>query len=318
MSNEKMPEASAQPEGAVVESPRANLADKTREKVASATQFGKEILRPKDFMNEVLTPREMTPQKVQEISDFFRWIFNNDWNQYAVCAPCEEKTGKEVRMSAPQAFGTKEHLPLEVLDDPKNLPCCPDCAKPMQWFHDPEKTRQNIQRKLLDLGDGYASLIRHLSDGKVAGFAFGYGATLREEYEVEWQNRYLYMKEPPHKAGRDFDALLEALNHAFPKVPFGADTKVFAWNCVALAPQARFGKLLGGMMHSFFNSVPIESRNRMVVGEAIKGSTANGYFKSIGAIEVEGFIEGAETLMAGHLGEMVSKVIERSSTPGQK
>jgi hypothetical protein len=301
MTNEKLANGAQGQESVPTRGPESGVVDSTRDRVVAVTQPKREVLRPKDFINEVLTPREMTLEKVREISDFFRWIFTNDWNQFAVCPPCEEELKQEIRLSAPQAFQSEEHVPLELIDDPKNLPCCPHCSKPMKWFHDPEKTRQNLQRKLLDLGDGYASLIRHPSDGKVAGFTFGYGATLRQEFEGEWQNRYLYMKEPPHKAGRDLDALIEAINQVFPNSPMGPDSKVFGWNCIALAPNARFNMLLGNMMRSLFNSIPPNERDRMIVGEAIKGSPAYRVFKTLGARDIPDYLENNETILGGPL-----------------
>jgi hypothetical protein len=62
-------------------------------------------------------------------------------------------------------------------------------------------------------------------------------------------------------------------------------------------------------MSAFFSSTPVEKRCLYVVGEAIRGSPAHGYFKSIGASEIDGFIEGKETMMVGNLGKMTDMAV---------
>ena len=261
-----------------------------------------EIQRKNKFRCETLTPENITMKDIIEISDFFRFIFNNAWGEFAVCTDCDSKMLDGMKLSAMQVFGTgEEYVPTKQMDELKTLPNCPCCSKPMELFHDPLRTLVLMRKKLEK--NGHATLLRQENEGdRLSGFTFGYGATLKEECDGEWGNRYNYMRKRKPQHDRDFDTLLQKLRNSFPQSEFNENTEVFAWNCIATAPWARFSKPLAEMIRQFFSTIPTKHIEKYLIGEAKEGSFAyQQIFKWAGAKDVRGFLEGDNVVLAGPL-----------------
>ena len=153
-------------------------------KVASS-----EIAPKKSFKSEVLTPPEITEEKITEVADFFRLIFNNDWPEWVVCPPCDSTLPNGMRLSAMEVYKTDgQAVPLETMDTQPKIPDCPCCNEKMKIFHDSEKTIQRMSERLK--GDGYVSLLKDIKTGKAEGLVYGYGSTLQHQFESEFQNPY--------------------------------------------------------------------------------------------------------------------------------
>ena len=263
--------------------------------------------------SEVLTSKELTKENMKEIADFFRYIFTNAWPQYVVCPPCDSTLPKGMKLSARQVYETgREYIPLEVMDKDPKIPDCPHCGEQMKIFHDPETTHKKIIEKLDK--DGYVSLLRDKNTGKIAGFAFGYGCTLREEFENEWGNRYNYMakKEQSPEYDRPFENFLQHLREMLPDANFEPKSEVFAWNCVATAPEARGQKNMAELMQNLFKVLPPKKFDLYIVGEVLKGSKAHGIFKTVGGRDVLGVLEGDDIITAGPL-KQIAKTFALSS-----
>jgi len=249
---------------------------------------------------ELLTPRELTGEKMREISDFFRLIFNNYWPEFAVCPPCDNKRPEGMRISAFDVYGKQDQpIPLNVLDADPHMPDCPCCSGKMKIFHDPRITHENIKGKLGK--DGYVSLLRDPDSNGINSFAFGYGCTLEEEFQYEWRNPYHYMADPTKEYDRSFENLITCLNKAFPEENFKPDSKVFCWNCIAAMPSARSSGLasVNRLLQSFFRQIPAEKHGLFIVGEAEKNSNAANIFSRLGAKEVPGVFEKEKIMVAG-------------------
>ena len=260
----------------------------------------------KQFKSEVLTPPELTEAKIKEIADFFRLIFNNDWPEFVVCPPCDSKLPDGMKMSASEVYGTKgETVPLEIMDTNPIIPDCPCCGEKMKIFHDPEKTYKNLSKKLGK--DGYASLLRS-KDDRIAGFAFGYGCTLEEEFWHEWGNKYHYMAEEDPRYNRDFGNFLQRLNEEFPDANFTSDSEIFCWNCVAASQEARGAKNSILLIQALFDSLPDEKQDLYIIGETLKGSNAHKIFRKLSGRDVEGVLEGDGTIIAGNVGRVTEGI----------
>lgn len=283
-----------------IESPRQGAAEGARDQVAEALAS-----RPA-MRSEVLSSAELTDEKIDEITDFFRLIFNNDWPELAVCTDCDSKLPQGMRKSAKEVFGAEEHVPLTQMDSMKEMPCCPECTKPMAIFHDPQKTRANLAEKLSN--DGYVSLLRSGEHDKIAGFVFGYGTTLEREFSLEWANAYEYMAKQDPKYDRSLDELVKKLGEHVPDRNLGPDSQVFAWNCVAIGPEARGMRHFATVMGNFFNSLPPEKRELSVVGEVLRKSPAHSIFRKLGGIDVPGYLEGDDTIIVGHVGTITDRI----------
>jgi len=283
-----------------IQNPKTENAGKIRELTTETLEKKQEII------SEVLTSAELTDEKLDEISDFFRLIFNNDWPEFLVCTDCDSSLPQGMRLSAKEVFKTEEHVSLEQMDSFKDFPDCPNCNKPTKLFHDPKKTRENIEARLKD--DGYVSLLRSGDEGKIAGFVFGYGATLEEEYNHEWSNAYHYMAEENPEYNRSLDDLIKLLDEHVPDRKLDRESEVFAWNCVAIGPDARGMRHFVTVMKAFFNSLPPKERDKTVVGEVLKKSAAHSIFHTLGGIDVPDYLDGDDTIIIGHVGTIKDRM----------
>ena len=260
--------------------------------------------------SEVLTSVQLDDERLDEISDFFRCIFNNDWPEFVVCKSCDSALPAGMRLSAKDIFGQTENIPLETMDRLGKMPDCPHCSKPMVVFHDPEKTRNNIAERLSR--DGYVSLLRTADDNRIAGFIFGYGSTLGEEFHHEWRNKYHYSAVEEPEYDRSLDELVRLLEEHVPEYQLTPESRVFAWNCVALGPEIRNMRHFLKMTKAFFNSLPPEKRHLPVVGEVLKGSAAYSIFHKLGGIDVPGYFSGDDTIIIGQLGTVIDRINQSS------
>lgn len=263
------------------------------------------LLAPRHFHNQVLTPETLEDRHIDEVSDYFRYIFNNDWPEFVVCPPCDRTQPGGMKLSAGAVYGTDKHVPLEVLDQSPKIPDCPHCAAPMQVFHDPQKTREKMEKKLRP--DGYVSFLREQESDKIYGFAYGYGTTLKNGFDLEWGNPHGYMKNPNPEYNRDFDFFLERLNATITDTEFRPDTEIFLWNCIALSKEARGGSNFLTVMRGLFNALPPEKRDQRIVAEVIKNTTAHGLFKTVGAIDIPDYLEGEEVSIVFKVGETTDR-----------
>jgi len=259
-----------------------------------------------EITSEVLTSAELTDEKLDEITDFFRLVFNNDWPEFVVCKSCDSSLPQGMRLSAKEVFGVQDHVPLSTMDSMSQMPECPHCTQPMQIFHDPKKTRDNLKERLGE--DGYVSLLRSSHGDKIAGFVFGYGTTLEQEFHHEWRNKYHYSAEEEPEYERSFDELVKLLHEFVPDRNLKPESEVFAWNCVATGPEIRGMKHFVVMMKAFFNSLPEEKRDLSVVGEVLKGSAAYSIFHKLGGIDVPDYLTGEDTIIIGHVGTITDRI----------
>ncbi len=305
-----MPDHKNRPPASPVETEPPSKESRVQEKLRRITEYREKIFK-ENFTIDVLGPNEMTPEQIREISDFFRFMFNNAWGEFVVCTQCDPVQEGGMQRSAMDVFGTGEdYVSVEQMDGLTSLPDCPCCTKPMELFHDPEATFQKMQGKLAS--DGYASILREkAASDRISGFTFGYGSTVEGVFEGEWKNRYNYLKEPPPEHDRQLQALIDRLNDAAPDTPFSADTPVFGWNCIATAPWVRSVGSLHGIMTSFFDSIPDHHMGQHVIGESQIGSTANRMFKRGGVTDVPGFLEGKNIVGVTNLRTFSQKLTHR-------
>lgn len=258
----------------------------------------------RSLRNEVWTSADMTDDQICQVAAFDRYVYSNspDWECY-VCVDCELRTGDLRRWTAPEVFGTKdEFVPLETIEslDP---PDCTDCEQPLRLFHDPKVSEERFRERLSS--DGYVSLIMDPQD-QIQGFLYGYGTTLREQFESEWGNQYTYMADPPKEADRNFGDMLRNVREAFPRYDLGPDTEVFAWNCAAFTDKARGRSQIKRAAEGFFRSVPKSMWDRLDIGEVQRNSQFHQMLTRAGTVDVPGdFLGKQETLTGAPFGTYV-------------
>ncbi len=266
-------------------------------------QTSQEVQHVQTLKGEVMTSQEITPETVQEVSDYYRWIFGNTM-QFAVCPPCESH-GQNALLTARQAFESKAPIPLDQMDSAQ-MPTCPCCQKEMQAVYDPETLRDNFRQKLTESDESFLSVLRK-ADNSLAGLGFAYVTNLTRELRLEWSSKHLYIKKELQKPEyqRSLEHFLACANQVFPGNSFDGSETVLAWNCMSISPEAKGGLML--LMRNLFNKMPNEVKNLRVLGEVKKGSYAHGIFLTVGGCDGTIFFEKADNIL---IGGSVRKVLE--------
>lgn len=282
---------------------------------SSIPQLPAENPAPK-FMFEVYGPKEITQERVDEVADYFRLTFNNEW-EYVFCETCDLTLPEGKRRTAKDVYRSSDYVPLLTMDKFPIIPDCDVCEQPMRIFHEPGKTNQNMRARLLNSQDGYIVLMRGVETQKedhtserpepqIKGSTYGYGADLEFAF-YEFKNPHAYV-EKSTAPERDFNEFLEFLNQTLPAVQFKPSTQVFVWNCVALNKEVRGRANFLALAREFFNTLPISKHDLYIVAETQYNSDAYYLFKTAGAIDVSRtFLTGEEVLIALKVSECVEK-----------
>ncbi|MBN1258906.1 hypothetical protein JXA05_04080 [Candidatus Peregrinibacteria bacterium] len=254
------------------------------------------------FRGEALTSKEITPELVKEVSDYYRWLFSNTY-QYVTCPPCEEQ-GQHALMTARQAFGTENaFVPLNEMDSdhPRQCPCC---QTEMPFIYDPEKLTENFMKKLKESDESFLSVLRRNSDNSIAGLSFAFVTSYLRQFELEWQSRYMYMKEQKPEYQRDPQKFIDCINMIHPEKHLKGHETFLAWNCMSISPEAKGDLML--LMRNMFNAIPPSLWDLNTSGEVKKGSPAHAIFKTVGGHDGTNFFEedSGDILIGGNVGRV--------------
>ena len=265
-----------------------------------------------NLRNETMSSREITPEIVKEVADYYRWLFGNTMH-YAVCPSCESK-GLNARVTARQAFGTgEEFVLLDQLDDTESIAPCPCCDNKMQLIYDPETIVDNFNQKLRGSEESFMSLLRR-EDDSIAGLGFGYITNFMRELKLEW-NKYPYMKKELQRLEyqRSEERFLACLNQIYGEEHTGNET-VFACNCMSVAPDAK-GKL-PTVMRNLFACLTPEQLQLKILGDTKRGAYAHSILRASGLKDgTILFDKGEEDIL---IGGYVSEMQESFCLPSEK
>jgi hypothetical protein len=264
---------------------------------------GKNTLQKERYRVESLSSDspELTSELLNEISDFFRYTFNNSFPEYVVCTDCD------VQFSAMEVLGTEKYIPLHKLDDENNVPCCPKCDEKMEFFHDMKTVSQKIEENLKK--NAYISLLRNNKNEKLEGLAFARFDTFENTFQKEWANEYIYMGKQENYFDRDMDSFCKKINKVFQEKQLDEirpQSEVFCWNCTAINPEAQgLGNLLK-MLRKLFVQLSEEEQIGHFVLETRTDSTAHKLLKMAGAIDIPEIFseESGQIFMSGELKEV--------------
>ena len=257
------------------------------------------------FQNITSASLELTEQLLQEITDFYRYVFNNSFPEYAVCVECDKQ------MSAREAFHSQAYISLDQIDDVSNLPNCPFCKEQMSFFIDAEKTRENLKEKFKK--NAFITLLKEKNTEKIMGVAFGYFDTFKNVVQKEWGNPYNYMKREKQPLSKDVsmkDFIREsslAINRVGIDEKIDEEERIFAWNCAAL-DDSLFGKgYLSHLMKQFFASIPNKDRfnsNIKTIFHVLKDEKMKEIVCHAGCSVVENISDTRYTYVVGQLSEV--------------
>ncbi|MCC7197717.1 hypothetical protein IT413_06025 [Candidatus Peregrinibacteria bacterium] len=260
---------------------------------------------PDGLSIELYTSNEISPDLVREVSDTFRYTFNNSFPEYVLCRDCQEQT------SAIDLYGVTDgsYLPLAQLDNPNEMPACGGCHQPMEFFHDPVKTQTKLASRL---GAGAnLALLRNEEGNSIDGFSFGYKRTLKDVFLSEWKFLYSYCAQEDPRYVRDYDLFLEKtmpLLSASCGRNIGPDDDVYCWNCVAIGKKMQGKKLLPKLLGCFSDDISHEMVETLpVIGETIDGSRFYQILSRAGLTRVDDVLGNGLVLMAGPLKGLVEK-----------
>lgn len=262
---------------------------------------------------------ELTQELLNEITTFYRYIFNNAFPEYSICIDCDEQ------LSAPQAFGTNgAYVSLDKIDSPSNLPDCGLCNEEMKFFIDEESTIENLRQKFEK--DFYITFFRDKETDKLLGLAFGYFDSMKNLVDKEWGHPHNYMKKEYQQPERKLDIDEFILNTAITVSEEGIDERidederVFAWNCAAIDDSISNKGCLSFLMQSFFQSLPqddILNPHLKTVFHVLKNSKMHDIVKYCGCSTIKNILDNRYSYVVGQLSEVAanfSKPKEEFST----
>jgi predicted GNAT family N-acyltransferase len=247
---------------------------------------------------ETITSIELNDEKLKEIANFFRFIFNNLYDGQYLTYP---SIGTPI--SVQQVFGVDKDtcVPLEQLDvyDTSQFPVHSETDEKAIFWHNPEVTFQRFKEK--SKKDAHFAIFRDCETEKIAGLIFGHICTLKEAFETEeWENPLYYSSIKNPEQFRDFQVFLNNINKKLKSHDLQQlypDSLVYSWNLIATRQDVRGLKYFLKLMKHFLNLIPKEiKKNLIVIGEAKHKSTAYTYFKMCGLIDVPGILTDGETL----------------------
>ncbi len=251
---------------------------------------------------DILDIQKLSLDQVKEISDLYRYIFNNAFPKYAMCADCNTWS------SAKKIFKTSEYVELAKLDDECSLPDCEDCGDKMNFFHDPNTTLQKLtelfqkEGKILLLSseienpDEEESAIKT----KIEGVTFGYYDSLENVTKTEWGHSHNYMDIKHQKEDQlfDVDGAIEKVI-AYDK-NLTAEVEVFCWNCIMLSPEVQGN--MNVVVKDFLGS--LSKTNCPVISQALPGSKSHTWLKRRGYEDIPDVFSKEYSFMLGDLEEV--------------
>lgn len=247
---------------------------------------------------------DMTPDRVQEIADFYRYTFANAFEQYLFYPSQMEPIGVD-QVPAFEQYGPSatNYVPLQALDafDPADFPLHPQTGERAQFWHHPDVTRDHFHQKL---ARGHVALLRDDETGLIKGFSLGHQNTVRGLFSAEeWKNPVHYSGVELEGSYRSFAEHLETINRFLveqrdlfhgilaDQAIMRPDDQVYGWNTVATDPSTRGLKVVLEILRHFFDLIPQNLKDSLInLGEARKGDTSLAMFQVAGARPIEGYL----------------------------
>jgi len=256
----------------------------------------------KNFEN--LTADKITPQHIQELTDLIRYVFSNDWAEYAYCPKCDPKTPHGKKLSVRDIFDVDDdtYVPLEELNDTSRIPTCDNCGTQMQLFMDPETSYKTLEGKLEK--NAWLSLMRNVQ-GDVVGANYAYVRSLKEVFEKEWKKYYSYADPAtsPDKT-RDWKNFYKRMSAAMkekqesrqssPVQEISEDMEVVCSNLIVIAPEYRNkGHFFNLSTQTFMIDGAMDHIHKFGLCESVRNTKAHKLFMRGGSTEVPGILQDA-------------------------
>jgi hypothetical protein len=260
-----------------------------------------EMLPSEKYFVESLSSAEITPQLVAELSDFYRFTFNNE-NEHYLIYP---STGEFI--SPKEIFG-QDNVPTTVMDAFSDYPKHPQTGEQSVVFHDPQVTYEKLLKLLSK--NAYLVVLRDAQTLKVSGMTFEYKASLEEIFRNEWQDPLTYSPLANTADGRSFEDFLKHMQLGFSVQGISQEVspqmEFYCWNCTVTAPDARgLDNVLVIISRLHLQVLQKEnSKNIFAIFETQQGKMANKGLKNTGAFEIPNVFNDNTVLMVARLQEI--------------
>ena len=266
------------------------------------------------YRAEHYSSKELNLESIKDISDFYRYVFNN-MGHYLVYPKTFEFISSQQVFNKPNRWvSIKEMDSLDL----KDFSCHPRTGEKAIFWHDPDVTFKLIQNRLKK--DGHVGLLRNNETKFIEGIIFGNKTTLKKQFEAEgWENPFLYANIEVLKHNRNFENFLQKVNQTIldnPKI-FGdivnnkmtASSEIYSFNCFGVAPKVQGLNNLLAMTKAFFSAIDENIKSGLVtMGETRYKSKGHSMLRSAGYVNVHGLWQnesckkgGEETLVVAPL-----------------
>lgn len=235
---------------------------------------------------------------VNQVADFYRYIFNNNGNYLVFPTTLEF-------MSPAEVFGKSEGeiVDLVTMDSLTEFPVHPQTREQAIFWHDPDTTLSRILTKLKQ--DSHVTILRDLETRSIEGLCLGNKTTVRQQFKSEgWQNPLYYAAREIPQHNRNLQNHIQKLrtkiqqySAEFGNCIISGDDIIYSWNCLSTSPKARgIGNLLA-LTSQFFASIPKPIKQQLpVISEARFQSTSHKLLTMAGYIDVPGILSEKQTL----------------------
>ncbi len=238
---------------------------------------------------------EILDEVAKEVTDFYRFIFNNQ-GHYLVYPLAGECLSPQEVFCRPK----NEYVSLQEMDslDPSSYRRHPITGELPIFWHDPEQTFFNMRKKLEK--DADLTMVKSLT-GEIMGMIFGKVSTLYEHFcSEEWRDPLRNSRYRDPKTYRDFGIFLERLNAILLKYPefddlmpqegLDGNSTIYTWNTFATHPNSQAKGSTSKMMHAFFENLAEDRDSLIDVAEVRRGSKADTIFVGAGFRQIHGIL----------------------------
>ncbi len=241
--------------------------------------------------------REISEPLVREVSDYYRYIFNNN-GHYLVYPETFEFISPREWFGAPEG----ERVSLRAMDsmEEQDYPRHPRTGERAILWHHPRRTEAAMREKF----ERDATLIRLRGerDRQIVGFSFGYRRDASAIFEQEgWRSPYYYADPALPHGRKSLELFLTRVNATLRENPdvFGEylalrgplheRSMTYAWNCTGKSVRGR--DALYSLMRAFFTGVPRAFHDDLVFGDARVGARGYHLFGDAGFVDVPGVLQ---------------------------
>jgi hypothetical protein len=232
---------------------------------------------------EFLDSPEITPDVLDEMTDVFRTLYNNEYGQY-IFYPSEGRP-----ISPAEVFESEKFVDLETMDsfDLSDYQHPKTGEVPLLW-HNPTIVRQRLDHLK---NDGQLVTIRHPVTSDIQALTYGYTSTVEEAFKnEEWENPNNYSGYRAPERLRDVDNFIGCINRVRNQPSdLYAHTPVYIWNQLGIMPKARRTGKMGQLTRCFFEELKKkEGLPEIGLAEVQIDSMIHNAVRNIGAIDVPG------------------------------